>query len=50
MKCIAFLNPNSGNQDLSKADKVVTTLKRLEYKDLFNDQGRNSYAGTGQLQ
>ncbi|MGI5851864.1 MAG: HAD family hydrolase [Caldicoprobacterales bacterium] len=37
MKCIAFLNPNSGNQDLSKADKVVTTLKRLEYKDLFND-------------
>ncbi|NLJ66480.1 MAG: HAD family hydrolase, partial [Clostridiales bacterium] len=28
MKCIAFLNPNSGNQDLSKADKVVTTLKR----------------------
>ena len=40
MKCIGFLNPNSGNQDLSKADKIVTTLERLEYKDLFNNPGK----------
>lgn len=35
MKCIGFLNPNSGDQDLSNADRVVTTLKGLEYRDLF---------------
>lgn len=35
MKCIGFINPNSGNQDLSKADKIVSTLGKLEYESLF---------------
>ena len=35
MKCIGFINPNSGNQDLSKADKVVSTLVGLEYESLY---------------
>ena len=35
MKCIGFINPNSGNQDLSKADKVVSTLVGLEYYSLY---------------
>ena len=40
MKCIWLLKPKLGNQDLSKADKIVTTLERLEYKDLFNNPGK----------
>lgn len=35
MKCIGFINPNSGNQDLSKADKVVSTLVGLEYDSFY---------------
>lgn len=35
MKCIGFINSNSGNQDLSKADKVVSTLVGLEYDSLY---------------
>lgn len=35
MKCIAYKNPNSGRQDLSPADKIVTTLENLNYLDLF---------------
>ena len=35
MKCIGFINPNSGNQDLSKADKIVSTLVGLEYESLY---------------
>ncbi|MEA4936015.1 MAG: HAD family hydrolase [Paludibacter sp.] len=29
MKCIAYYNPNSGNQDLSKADIVVSSFKEI---------------------
>lgn len=29
MKCIAYRNPNSGNQDLSKADFIVETLSEV---------------------
>ncbi|NLZ44869.1 MAG: HAD family hydrolase [Clostridia bacterium] len=32
MKCIAFQNPNSGPQDLSRADKIVHTLENLDYR------------------
>ena len=35
-----LLKLKPGNQDLSKADKIVTTLERLEYKDLFNNPGK----------
>jgi len=35
MKCIAYKNPNSGRQDLSTADKIVTTLENLNYQELF---------------
>ncbi|MFY9176767.1 MAG: HAD family hydrolase [Caldicoprobacterales bacterium] len=38
MKCIGFINPNSGNQDLSKADKIVSTLEGLEYDCLYEDK------------
>lgn len=31
MKCIAYENPNSGNQDLSLADAVVKTLVKIDY-------------------
>ncbi len=34
MKCIAFKNPNSGEQDLSLADLAVDTLENLNYMDL----------------
>ena len=34
MKCIGFRNPNSGNQDLSKADKIVTSLKDINIATL----------------
>ncbi|NLI61049.1 MAG: HAD family phosphatase [Clostridiales bacterium] len=33
MKCIGFKNPNSGNQDLSNADKIVYTLEGLDYEN-----------------
>ena len=29
MKCIGFANPNSGNQDLSKADVVIKSFKNI---------------------
>lgn len=29
MKCIGFVNPNSGNQDLGKADKIVHSFKEV---------------------
>lgn len=29
MKCIGFVNPNSGTQDLSKADKIVHSIKEV---------------------
>lgn len=40
MKCIGYKNINSGNQDLSKADRVVETLLEINLenmKELFHD-------------
>jgi beta-phosphoglucomutase-like phosphatase (HAD superfamily) len=34
MKCIGFRNPNSGNQDLSKADVIVDDFAKLETQRL----------------
>lgn len=34
MKCIGLKNPNSGNQDLSKADLVVESFKELALEDI----------------
>lgn len=39
MKCIGFINTNSGNQDLSEADIVVDRISEISYKrmkELFN--------------
>lgn len=30
MKCIAFYNPNSGNQDLSRADKIIESFAEVD--------------------
>ncbi len=38
MKCIGYINPNSGNQDLSRNDKIVSTLKDLEYESLYESE------------
>jgi HAD superfamily hydrolase (TIGR01509 family) len=35
MKCIGFINQNSGNQDLSKADSLVRTIRDIEVADLL---------------
>lgn len=32
MKCIGYLNPNSGNQDLSNADLLISSFKELSVK------------------
>jgi hypothetical protein len=29
MKCIGFANPNSGNQNLSKADLVIKSFEEI---------------------
>ncbi len=36
MKCIGFLNVNSGNQDLSRADIIVDTIKRINISNLIS--------------
>ena len=36
MKCIGYRNPNSGDQDLSKADIVVHDFSKLETKELLS--------------
>jgi len=36
MKCIGFRNPNSGNQDLSKADIVTDDFSRLDIDALLS--------------
>jgi HAD superfamily hydrolase (TIGR01549 family) len=36
MKCIGFKNPNSGNQDLTKADLIIENYKSLNIKTLRN--------------
>ena len=33
MKCIGFLNPNSGKQDLSKADRVIKCFSEIKISD-----------------
>lgn len=35
MRCIGFLNPNSGHQDLSAADQTVTTIRSIQVQDLL---------------
>lgn len=34
MKCIGYKNINSGNQDLSKADKIVEKISEINYKNM----------------
>jgi HAD superfamily hydrolase (TIGR01509 family) len=34
MQCIGFINPNSGNQDLSKADYICNDIKELSYSKI----------------
>jgi HAD superfamily hydrolase (TIGR01509 family) len=34
MKCIGFKNPNSGNQDLSAADKIINSFKELSIHEV----------------
>lgn len=34
MKCIGFKNPNSGNQDLSKADSIVASIHEITLKGM----------------
>lgn len=36
MKCIGFLNVNSGNQDLSRADIIVDKIQRINISDLIS--------------
>jgi len=36
MRCIGFQNKNSGRQDLSKADLIVTSFKNLTIEDIKN--------------
>ena len=35
MKCIGYQNPNSGNQDLSKADIILGDLKDIDLKKMM---------------
>lgn len=35
MKCIGFVNENSGNQDLSAADRIVTSIREINPIDGF---------------
>lgn len=39
MKCIAYHNPNSGDQDLSQADCVITTFEDLDFEGLVRSLG-----------
>jgi beta-phosphoglucomutase family hydrolase len=36
MKCLGYRNPNSGNQDLSKADIVISDFSKLDIEDLLS--------------
>jgi HAD superfamily hydrolase (TIGR01509 family) len=38
MRCIGFANPNSGNQDLSAADRIVRSIRDIRIPDLLNLQ------------
>ncbi|WP_432666971.1 HAD family phosphatase [Wukongibacter baidiensis] len=35
MKCIGFKNPNSGDQDLSRADRVIDCFSQIDYKKII---------------
>lgn len=35
MKCIGFINPNSGNQDLSKANTIMNSIRDIKVTDLL---------------
>lgn len=37
MKCIGFVNENSGNQDLSMADLIVQSINDININELLND-------------
>jgi len=39
IKCVGFLNPGSGNQDLSKADAVVDDMSKINYSFICNILG-----------
>lgn len=34
MRCIGFINPNSGDQDLTLADVIVSTIREINVNDL----------------
>jgi beta-phosphoglucomutase family hydrolase len=36
MKCLGYRNPNSGNQDLSKADIVTSDFSKLDIRNLLS--------------
>lgn len=36
MKCLGYRNPNSGNQDLSKADIVTDDFSKLDVQDMLS--------------
>lgn len=40
MKCVGYRNPNSGNQDLSKADIIVDDFSKLDLQRLLSLQSR----------
>ncbi|MEC0238457.1 HAD family phosphatase [Paenibacillus dokdonensis] len=35
MRCIGFINPNSGNQDLSRADTIINSVRDIKVTDLM---------------
>ncbi len=35
MKCIGYKNPDSGNQDLSKADVIISSFEEINLKELI---------------
>jgi beta-phosphoglucomutase family hydrolase len=35
MQCVGYINPKSGNQDLSEADIVIDDFSKLDIKELF---------------
>ncbi|BCN30296.1 GNAT family N-acetyltransferase [Anaeromicropila herbilytica] len=39
-KCIGFINPNSGNQDLSKACVLIESFKYITYQFIVNEYRR----------
>jgi len=35
MRCIGYINPNSGKQDLRLSDKIVNSIRDIDYKSIF---------------